>query len=257
MIQTDDEIQLKAWKDLAISKQMLIGAATKALGLNAECSPEDLRVALDESIKRTKEADANIIGIREQTDNELTEMKVLVAKSDEARTEAQTQATEATKIREATERQLTIGKSDNAKSLKEAKADVADKQSKLKAISKALADTPENVVKKLNTLKKQKLDDAKIRAQIESQLRSTRKDKVKFEQQVNEQKTQLERVTPLVEQIRELHSLCNRANEKIKSLSEDNQDMVEIPNLNEELLESLGESSSNDEEPTSETSAKG
>ena len=257
MMQTDDEIQLKAWKDLAISKQMLIGAATKALGLNAECSPEDLRVALDESIKRTKEADANIIGIREQTDNELTEMKVLVAKSDEARTEAQTQATEATKTREATERQLTIGKNDNAKSLKEAKADVADKQNKLKAISKALADTPENVVKKLNTLKKQKLDDAKIRAQIESQLRSTRKDKVKFEQQVNEQKAQLEQVTPLVEQVRELHSLCNQANEKIKSLSEDNQDMVEIPNLNEELLESLGGSSSDDEEPTAETSAKG
>ena len=43
----DVDIQLKVWKDLAISKQILMGAATDALGLDAECSTEELKEALD------------------------------------------------------------------------------------------------------------------------------------------------------------------------------------------------------------------
>ncbi|MCP4188937.1 MAG: hypothetical protein GY763_15130, partial [Gammaproteobacteria bacterium] len=146
---------------------------------------------------------------------------------------------EATKARETAERQLAIGKSENTESLKKAKADVADKQNKLKAISKALADTPENVVKKLKTLKKQKMDEAKLRTQTESKLQVTRKEKNKFEAELETQKALVEKSTPLVEQIRELHGLCKEANKKIKSLSEDKKDQVKIPKLDEELLKSL------------------
>ena len=35
MAQAELELQLKAWKKLAVSKQLLIGAATDALGLDA------------------------------------------------------------------------------------------------------------------------------------------------------------------------------------------------------------------------------
>jgi colicin import membrane protein len=251
VLETDDEIQLKVWKDLAISKQVLMETATKALGLTPECSTEDLRIALDRSIKRTKEAEINIATNREQTDKdiakmralvdkELAEMKALVASSKQDRAEAREQVAEATKARETAERQLAIGKSENAKALKEAKVDVADKQSKLKAISTALADTPENVIKKLKTLKKQKLDEAKIRTQIETKLRTTRQEKDKLEQEIEAQKAQLEQITPLVEKVREMHDLCNQANKKIKALSEDGTDLVDIPKLDEELLESLG-----------------
>ena len=52
MSETDVEIPLKVWKDLAISKQVLMGAATEALGLNAECSTEELSTALAEAINR-------------------------------------------------------------------------------------------------------------------------------------------------------------------------------------------------------------
>ena len=56
VLQADDEIQLQAWKDLAISKQMLIRVATEALGLTEECSTEELQTALEQAMERTKAA---------------------------------------------------------------------------------------------------------------------------------------------------------------------------------------------------------
>lgn len=239
MTQADVDIQLKVWKDLAISKQILMGAATDALGLDAECSTDELRAALDRAIQRAKDADVNIVKTREEADAQIAEMKALVESSQQAQTEAEAQVAEATKARETSERQLAIGKSENAEALKKARADVADKQNKLKAISKALADTPENVVKKLKTLKKQKMDEAKLRTQTESKLQTTRKEKNKLETELETQKALVEKSSPLVEQIRELHGLCKEANKKIKSLSEDKKDLIKIPKLDEELLESL------------------
>ena len=239
MSQADVDIQLKVWKDLAISKQILMGAATDALGLDSECSTDDLRTALDKAIKRAKEADIKIVSMREQTDKELAEMKALVESSQKAQAEAEEQVVESTKARETAERQLAIGKVENAETVKKAKADVVDKQNKLKAISKALADTPENVVKKLKTLKKQKLDESKIRTQTEAKLQSTRKEKAKLEAELETQKGLVEKSTSLVPLVRELHGLCKEANKKIKSLSEDKKDLIKLPKLDEELLESL------------------
>jgi len=237
--QADVDIQLKVWKDLAISKQILMGAATDALGLDAECTTDELRAALDRAIQRAKDADAQIVEIRGKTDQEVTEMKQLVETSLQAKDEAESQIAESLKARETAERQLSVGKAENAEALKKARADVADKQNKLKAISKALADTPENVVKKLKTLKKQKMDEAKLRTQTESKLQATRKDKAKLEKELEEQKALAEKSPALVEQIRELHGLCKEANKKIKALSEDKKDQIKIPKLDEELLESL------------------
>ncbi len=239
MTQTDVDIQLKVWKDLAISKQILMGAATDALGLDAECSTDDLRAALDRAIQRAKDADINIVKTREAADTQIAEMKAQAESSQNARVEAEEQVDIATQARETAERQLAIGKSENAEALKKARAEVAEKQSKLKAISKALADTPENVIKKLKTLKKQKLDEAKLRTQTESKLQSTRKEKNKLEAELETQKALTEKTTPLVEQIRKLHGLCKEANKKIKSLSEDKKDLIKVPKLDEELLESL------------------
>jgi hypothetical protein len=86
--QTDIDIQLKVWKDLAISKQILMGAATEALGLDAECSTDELRSALDRAIQRAKNADVNIAKIREEAGAELAEMKALVESSQKAKEEA-------------------------------------------------------------------------------------------------------------------------------------------------------------------------
>lgn len=239
MSQADIDIQLKVWKDLALSKQILMGAATEALGLHAECSTTELKEALDKVIQHSKETEINIVQTREKAETDVAEMKQLVKTSDKARSEAEEQIATSEKAREAAEHQMTVGRTENSEAIKKARADVADKQTKLKAISKALADTPENVVKKLKNLKKQKFDESKLRTQAETKLKATLKEKKTLESDLEEQKAQVEKGVSLVELVRELHTLCNDQNDKIKSLSEDKKDLFKIPKLDEELLKSL------------------
>jgi colicin import membrane protein len=237
--QIDIDIQLKVWKDLALSKQVLMGAATDALGLDAECSSTELKEALESAIKKVKEADANILETKERTEKEIAEMKALVASSDQARKEAEDRIAAAEEAREIADRQLAAGRAENSEQLKKARADVADKQNKLKAISKALADTPENVVKKLKTLKKQKMDEAKLRTQVEARLKTTTKEKAKLEAELEAQKAFIEKASAAAEQIETLHKLCKDQNKKIKSLSEEKDDLFEIPKIDKELIEAL------------------
>ncbi len=239
MSQTDIDIQLQVWKDLAISKQILMGAATDALGLDAQCSTDELKSAMDKAIKRAKEADITVIKTREQAEKEISNMKVLVANSDQACLEAEEQSAAALKASETAERQLAAGRNENTEALKKARVEVADKQNKLKAISKALADTPENVVKKLKNLKKQKIVESKLRAQTESKLLSARKDKTKLEGKLETSKTLLQQSSPLIVQLKELHAIAIKQNKKIKSLSDDKKGVVKIPKLDEELIETI------------------
>jgi colicin import membrane protein len=237
--QTDIDIQLQVWKDLAISKQILMGAATDALGLDAECSTDELKSAMNKAIQQAKEAGITVIQTKQKAETEIAEMKAIVANSEQARVDAEEQIAASVADRETAERQLAAGRSENSEALKKMRADVADKQNKLKAISKALADTPENVVKKLKTLKKQKMDEAKLRTQTESKLQSTRKGKTKLEAEVEQRKSLMDQVTPLIDQLKELHTITKKQNKKIKSLSDDKKDVVKIPKLDEELVESI------------------
>jgi colicin import membrane protein len=237
--QSDTDIQLQVWKDLAISKQILMGAATSALGLSSDCTTSELKEALNQAIQRAKDADISILATREKTDMEVADMAQQVADSNKARESAEAQIAIAEKARETSERQTAIGKTENSETVKKARAEVADKQAQLKAISKALADTPENVVKKLKTLKKQKLDESKAKAQAEAKLLSVRKEKTKAEAELETQKELAQQGAGLVAQVRELHGLCEEANKKIGSLSEDKADIVKVIKLDEELLEGL------------------
>lgn len=173
-------------------------------------------------------------------------MKAQVKASNQRSQEVDEKITVTEKACEAATRQLTIGRKENAEAVKKARAEVIDKQNKLKAISKALADTPENVVKKLKTLKKQKFDESKLRSQTESKLQVTRKAKAKLETELEVQKSLVEQSAKLVEQIREFHDLCKKQNKKIKSLSDDKKLIVKIPKLDEELLETLEKAVSGD-----------
>lgn len=235
----DVDIQLKVWKDLAISKQILMGAATDALGLDAECSTEELKEALDKAIKRAKEADINIQKTRSQAEQQIAEYKRQAETADEARKEAETAAVAAIKAREQAEHQLAQGKEDNAAALKKARAEVADKQNQLKSISKALADTPENVVRKLKTLKKQKLDESKLRTQTENKLQSTRKKLARIEAELEQHKAALDAAAKLAPQIRALHDACLAAAETVTRLGDDDKDRVEVPELDLAALETL------------------
>ncbi|MCZ6798381.1 MAG: hypothetical protein O7D36_10605 [Gammaproteobacteria bacterium] len=239
MNQSDIDIQLKVWKDLAISKQILMGAATDALGLDAACTTDELKAALNKAIQQAKDADITIVTTREQAERQVAEMKQQVAASEQDRIDAEGKVVVALKVCETAEKQLAAGRAENAESLKKARAEVTDKQNKLKAISRALADTPENVVKKLKTLKKQKLEESRLRTQTETKLQSTRKQKAKLEAELENRKSLCQQSLPLITQLRELHSICKKQSKKIKSLSEGKKSSITIPKLDEELLENL------------------
>ena len=235
----DVDVQLKVWKDLAISKQILMGAAADALGLDAECSTDELKQALNQAIQRAREADIKIQETRSLADQQIAESRRAAEVAEQARAEAEEKAAAALAAREQADHQLAVGKADNAEALKKARADVADKQRELKAISKALADTPENVVRKLKTLKKQKMEEARLRGQAESKLQSVRKDKAKIEAELESGKALLEAAGKLVEQVRALQQTCTQADATIKQLSDKKKDQIKIPDVDEAALEAL------------------
>lgn len=242
----DVDIQLQVWKDLAISKQILMGAATDALGLDAECSTEELKEALNKAIQRAKDADINIQEMRRQADAQVAEYKKQAETADKARLEAAERVEAAEKARAQAEHAMVKGKEDNAEALKKARTEVTDKQNKLKAISKALADTPENVVRKLKTLKKQKLDEAKARTQAESKVQKLRKEKANLEAELEGNKAVLRAGGKLAEQLRAIHAACTEAGKTIAKLSDKKKDQIEIAELDEASLEIVEQALSGD-----------
>ena len=235
----DVDIQLQVWKDLAISKQILMGAAADALGLDAECSTTELKAALDQAIQRARDADIKIQETRSQAEQQVNEYKQRAEAAEQSRIEAEDKVDAAVKASQQAERQLATGKADNAEALRKARAEVTDKQNKLKAISKSLADTPENVVRKLKTLKKQKMDEAKLRGQAESRLQSMRKEKSKLEADLEAKQSILQNAAKLLEQTRALHQVCVDAEATIKKLSDKKGDQLKVPELDQAALEEL------------------
>lgn len=193
MSQADNEQQLRIWKDLAISKQMLMNEAASALKLKDDFTAEDLRAALNTAINRAKDADADMAETRNRASEEIGAMQAEVKKTIKSRTEAETLRDAANAEKETAEAALATGRKDNADGLRKAKRAVEDKQKELKAINTALADTPENIVKKLKTLKKQKLDEGNARKTAEDANRKLKKEN-------KEQKEELETLTDLKEQ---------------------------------------------------------
>ena len=216
-----------------------MGAATDALGLDAECSTAELKTALSEAIKRAREADINIQETRTHAEQQVSDFQQRAETADLARKEAEALVATAEEARAQAERQLAIGKADNAEALKKARAEVTDKQNKLKAISKALADTPENVVRKLKTLKKQKLDEARLRTDAETRIQKMRKEKSALEAEVEAQKSTLESVAKLLEQVKAMRETCIEAEATIKGLSDKKEDQLVIPEFDEVAFEAL------------------
>ena len=193
MSQADSEQQLRIWKDLAISKQMLMNEAASALKLKDDFTSDDLRAALDEALKRARDADADMTESRNRASEEIGNMQAEVKMTIKSRTEAENQRDSAIAEKEAAEAALATGRKDNAEALKKAKRAVEDKQKELKAINTALADTPDNILKKLKTLKKQKLDENNARKTAEDANRKLKKEN-------KQQKEELDTLTELKEQ---------------------------------------------------------
>jgi len=240
--QAELELQLRAWKKLAVSKQMLIGAATDALGLDAECSREELKEALNSATRRAIEADAQVKRAKEEAEAAIAEMQAKLAKAERSLSNSQTSLGNVQTENKSLEERMATLRAANVQDNKKLSGQLAEKQKALKAVNVALADTPENVVKKLKGLKKEKLDEANARKRVESDLRTLRKDKQAVDKRLTEAEETLTKGATLVEQFREMHSLCEAQRERLIECLGSDEDVTTPPSVDEELLEAIATS---------------
>lgn len=232
MSQADNEQQLRIWKDLAISKQVLMNEAAAALKLNDDFTADDLRAALDQAIRRAEDADADMANTRNRASEEIGNMQAEVKKTIKSRTEAEAQRDRAIAEKEAAEQALAVGRKDNAEALKKAKRLVEDKQRELKAINTALADTPENIVKKLKTLKKQKLDEANARKTAEDANRKLKKENKTQKEELDTLSELKEQAASLLAAYRELRTWADETEAK-------SDDLEAAPKVDAKLLSAI------------------
>jgi chromosome segregation ATPase len=237
--QADLKVQLQVWKDLAISKQVMMGAATDALGLDPECSTDELKEALDKAVKQGLEADAEIKKAQERASLAIADMEKRLAENQKEVFLAEAAKKDALNSLQVTKQQMVADRTASTKELKSIKKQLAEKQKSLKALNIALADTPENVIKKLRLLKKQKNVESDARKRAEGDGRSLRRQLKQLEKRMADAQTTLGHSTKLVENYRNLHKLCETLHEQLKPLVEDAQDLPVIPELDEQLLESI------------------
>lgn len=233
MSQTTEDIQLEVWKDLALSKQLLANEVIKALDLDTTVSAAQLKDALNKLIDRANHADTNIKAAREKADIAINEMRTELKASEKARKAAESAIDEATAARESAEKAQLAGRETNSGALKKAKDELAKKDRELKKINADLADTPENVVKKLKTLKKQKMEENTARKAAEAMARTHKKEIKELNEKIEERKKLLEQSGQLVEQYRELRT----AAEALKESAGD--DAEALPIQDDKLLEGI------------------
>ena len=236
MSQSQQDIQLKVWKELAISKQMLMRAATDALKLDPECTQEELKAALEGALKKVAQADTDLFNAKEEAKAAIAALEKKVAATEERLGAAQKAAAEATAAQEEAEQRMANQRTAAARELQTVKDRLAEREKALKAINTALADTPENILKKLNTLKKQKQEEADARRQIESTLNALR---AEHRQQDQRSADVLRNSTTLVSRYRDLHALTLQLVEQLKPLVADAKTLPVIADMDKDLLEAI------------------
>ncbi|MEE9318860.1 MAG: hypothetical protein V3U76_00280 [Granulosicoccus sp.] len=218
MSQTDNEQQLRIWKDLAISKQVLMNEAASALRLKDDFTADELREALNKAIKRSTDADDNMMATREKASSDISTMQDTVKKTEKAKAISDAQRDEANREREGAEQALATGRKDNSSALQKAKRQVEDKQKELKAINVALADTPDNILKKLRTLKKQKLDEGNARKLAEDANRKLKKENKEQKEELTQLVDLKEHAATLLASYRELSTWAESVDGKVEGV---------------------------------------
>ncbi len=236
MDQTQFELQLKVWKELAISKQMLMRTAAEALGLDANCNQDELKTALDAALQKLKDADASVVAAKHQAQQTVNEMEKKLLASQRAQSLAETETANMRAAQEKAAPQLAAERAAAAKEIQQLKNLAAEKEKAIKAINTALADTPENVVKKMKSLKKEKQDEADARRQLEISFGTLRKEKQEQDKELSELHVNATKLGTLYS---ELHALTTKLHEQLKPLLSDSSQLPTLPELDSKLLEAI------------------
>jgi colicin import membrane protein len=227
------ELQLKVWKDLAISKQVLMRTAAIALKLDPDCPQDVLKEALENNVKKIGELELKVRLTQEDSRQSLNALDRKLTAATQSEAAAQANAAQLQAAQERAAQELAIERAGVAKELQKLKDRMAEKEKQLKAINTALSDTPENVLKKMNLLKKQKQDEADARRQVETALNTLRTEKRKQDQDLTEAQ---EKATKLAEQYRAAHALAAKLHEQLKPLLSDQKELPALPDLDAKLL---------------------
>jgi len=234
--QTQQDLQLKVWKELAISKQVLMRAATEALQLDPECTQDELKEALEAALKKVAKADTELFNAKREATVTITALEKKLAEGEQDLASAHNSATEAKAAYDGAVQQMANQRAAAATDLQKVKDRLIEREMSLKAINTALADTPANVLKKMNALKKQKQEEADARRQVESALNTLRTEKRQQDQRLADV---LRNDATLVSRYRELHALSLKLHEQLQPLVEDAKSLPQIPELDTNLLQAI------------------
>ena len=258
MDQAQLEIELGAWKNIAIDKQVLLSDVTTVLGLDEDCSNEALRSALKDLIAKAsgaedklKAAQADIDSLKKQlTENakSLTAADAVKKEAGTAKQEAEEAVAQAKDIEEKAESRIQAARAANAEELKKVQKQVKDKQKELQSINKILADTPENVVKKMKAMKKDKFDESTARKAAEADSRSLRKQVKELEQDVTNGQEVIDQAATIVEAVREIKTIADSQKHDLEKHVEDASALAEIPEIDEKVLEAIEQAATEKEE---------
>ena len=249
-------LDLKVWKELAISKQLLIRTATDALGLDPECREEELKLALVAGIKKISDAETMVESSASANRLAISEVQSKLEQSEKGRMIEEGRYRDMAAKKEALDKLLEETRKVSADELKTAKASLDEKNKSLKSIKVALADTPENVIKKMKALNKKKFDETTARKRAEDETRGLRKEKQELKDKLAALEKTVEEAAKLAESHRELHSSCEEQFTQLKKLNEDDAELTAVPKLDEELLKLFEKSEDGEKKNKKEKKAK-
>ena len=131
---------------------------------------------------------------------------------------------------------MAVERASVAKELQKLKDQLAERERALKAINTSLADTPENVIKKMKTLQKQRQEEADARRAVEASFGTLRKEKQTQDQLTQ---TQTAAMNKLVTRYKELHTSATTVHEQLKPLLAEGTTAPVLPELDTTLLEEI------------------
>jgi chromosome segregation ATPase len=244
--QQELELQLKVWKELAISKQVLLRTVTDALKLDPACSQDQLKDAIEVFLKKIAKADTEVIAAQNGAKSAIAEMERKLSAAEKAKTVADTMSAQLQAAQEKLTREVAAERAGFVTEMGKLKERANEKEKALKAINTALADTPENVLKKMNTFKKQKQEESDARREVEASFQTLRKEK----QQVDQKLTKLqESSAKLITAYRDMQGLSSKLHEQLKPLVAE-QDLPKLSEVDSSLIEAV-------ENPDAKPDAKG
>jgi septation ring formation regulator EzrA len=198
-----------------------------------------MKQALEGALKKFAKANTDLFNAKEQATVAISALEKKLAAGEQTLAIAQKAAADAKAALECALQQLANQRTAAATELEKVKDRLTERDRSLKAINTALADTPANVLSKMNTLKKQKQDEADARRQVESALSTLRTEKRQQDQRLADV---LRNGASLVSRYRDLHALSLKLHEQLRPLVEDAQTLPEIPELDTDLLEAIEQS---------------